>query len=133
MMKKVAFVCTHNSCRSQMAEGWAKHLGKGLIEVYSAGTENYPNIKPLAVKVMKESGIDISDQRPKLIGEIPQELDVLITMGCGVACPFIPCQHREDWALTDPSGGPIEEYRKTREIIRQNVIDLLKKIESDQL
>jgi len=116
-----------------MAEGWAKNLGKGLIEVYSAGTENYPNIKPLAVKVMKESGIDISDQRPKLIGEIPQELDVLITMGCGVACPFIPCQHREDWELTDPSGGPIEEYRKTRDIIREKVIDLLKRIAANQL
>lgn len=132
-MKRVAFVCTHNSCRSQMAEAWAKHLGKSLIEAYSAGTENYPEVKPLAVKVMEESGIDMSDQKPKLISEIPQEIDILITMGCGVACPFIPCQHREDWELTDPSGGPIEEYRKTREIIKEKVIDLLKRIQSDQL
>ena len=132
-MKRVAFVCTHNSCRSQMAEAWAKHLGESLIEAYSAGTENYPEVKPLAVKVMEESGIDMSDQKPKLISEIPQEIDILITMGCGVACPFIPCQHREDWELTDPSGGPIEEYRKTREIIKEKVIDLLKRIKSDQL
>ncbi len=116
-----------------MAEAWAKHFGNSLIEVYSAGTENYPEVKPLAVKVMEESGIDMSDQRPKLISEIPQEIDILITMGCGVACPFIPCQHREDWELTDPSGGPIEEYRKTREIIKEKVIDLLKRIKADQL
>ncbi len=116
-----------------MAEAWAKHLGKDLVEVYSAGTESYPEIKPLAVKVMAESGIDLFHQRPKLLNEIPQGTDILITMGCGVACPFIPCQHREDWGLTDPSGGPIEGYRKTRDLIKEKVIDLLKRIKSGQL
>lgn len=129
-MKKIAFVCIHNSCRSQMAEGWAKQLGKEIIEVYSAGTEEYHEIKPLAVKVMEEAGIDMSDHHSKLLKDIPNSLDILITMGCGVECPHIPCEHREDWGLEDPSGGPIEGYRKTRDIIKEKVIELLEKIKT---
>jgi len=130
---KVAFVCIHNSCRSQMAEGWAKTLGKGIIDVYSAGTEDFPVVKPLAVQVMEEAGVDMSDQYPKVLKDIPNSLDVLITMGCGVECPFIPTKHREDWGLDDPSGGPIEGFRQTRDIIKEKVMELLKRIETGEL
>lgn len=133
MKKKVAFVCVHNSCRSQMAEGWAKKLGKELIDAYSAGTEDYPEVKPLAVKVMEEAGIDMSDHHPKLLSDIPKEIDVLVTMGCNVDCPNVPCKHREDWGLTDPSGGPIEGFMETRDIIKNKVRDLLDRIEKNKL
>lgn len=126
-MKKVAFVCVHNSCRSQMAEGWAKELGKGIFNVYSAGTENYHEVKPLAVEVMKEVGIDISSQYPKLLSDIPEEVDYLITMGCNVICPFIPNAQTEDWGLDDPSGGPIEDYRITRDLIKEKVLALIER------
>jgi len=131
--KKVAFVCVHNSCRSQMAEGWAKKLGRDTIEVYSAGTEKYPEVKPLAVEVMEESGIDMSGHYPKLLTDIPQELDILITMGCNVVCPFVPANHTEDWGLDDPSGGPKEGFEKTREIVKEKVIDLIERIRRGDL
>lgn len=131
--KKVAFVCVHNSCRSQMAEAWAKYLGSDVLEVYSAGTENYHEVKPGAVEVMEEMGIDMSGYRPKLLNDIPPELDILVTMGCNVNCPFVPSKHREDWGLEDPSGGPIEGYRKTRELIKEKVEDLIKRVKSGKL
>ncbi len=133
MKKKVAFVCVHNSCRSQMAEGWAKKLGSDVLEAYSAGTENYPEVKPLAVQVLEEVGIDISDHHPKLLSSIPAEVDILITMGCNVECPYVSCQHREDWGLSDPSGGPIEDYRKTRDIIKEKVEDLIQRVKNNQI
>jgi len=132
-MKKVAFVCVHNSCRSQMAEGWAKALGKNVIEAYSAGTEDYPEVKPGAVQVMEEAGINMSDHHPKLLTDIPEEVDILITMGCNVVCPFVPSSHSEDWGLEDPSGGPIEGFRETRDIIKGKVEELIKRIESGEL
>lgn len=133
MKKKVAFVCVHNSCRSQMAEGWAKHLGADVLEAYSAGTENYPEVKPLAVQVMEEAGVSMAGHRPKLLTEIPQELDILITMGCNVVCPFIPNSHQEDWGLTDPSGGPVEGFRETRDLIRRKVEDLIERVKQGRL
>jgi len=134
MMKKtVAFVCVHNSCRSQMAEGWAKKLGGDIMEAYSAGTEKYPEVKPLAVKVMEESGVDMTNHYPKLLEDIPQKVDILITMGCQVTCPFVPCEHREDWGLQDPSGGPIEEYRATRDVIREKVEELIQRIKDNRI
>lgn len=132
-MKTVAFVCIHNSCRSQMAEGFGRVLGEGIFESYSAGTENYPEVKPLAVEVMEEAGVDMSSHRPKLLSDIPSKIDILITMGCGVECPFVPCDHREDWGLEDPSGGPIEGFRDTRDIIRGKVLDLKARIEAGEL
>ncbi|EEG78612.1 arsenate reductase ArsC [Dethiobacter alkaliphilus] len=129
MKKKVAFVCVHNSCRSQMAEGWAKKLGSHVFDVYSAGTENYPEVKPGAVQVMEEAGIDMSGHYPKLLTDIPAGLDILITMGCNVECPFVPCKHREDWGLDDPSGGPIEGFRSTRDLIKAKVENLIKRVE----
>lgn len=133
MKKTVAFVCTHNSCRSQMAEGWTKELGGDILDVYSAGTEDYPEVKPLAVKVMKEAGVDISGYRPKLLDEILKPVDILITMGCGVECPFHPAGYREDWGLDDPSGGPIEEYRKTRDMIREKVEKLIQRVMANEI
>ncbi len=133
MKKKVAFVCIHNSCRSQMAEGWAKHLGSDVFEVYSAGTEDYPEVKPLAVKVMEEAGVNVGDQYPKLLSDIPSELDILITMGCGVECPYLPCKHREDWGLDDPSGQPIEAFRVTRDLIKTKVLALIERVKQGEL
>lgn len=133
MKKKIAFVCIHNSCRSQMAEGWAKKLGSDVLEVYSAGTEEYPEVKPGAVQVMEESKIDMSEHYPKLLTDIPEEIDILITMGCGVVCPYVPCQHQEDWGLEDPSGGPIEGFRNTRDIIKEKVEDLIERVKKGEL
>ena len=97
---KVAFVCVHNSCRSQMAEAICKILASEVLEAYSAGTEIKSQINPDAVRVIeKEYGVDITkSQRPKLIEEIP-EVDVVVSMGCEVNCPYLPCRHREDWGL----------------------------------
>jgi len=128
MKKTIGFICVHNSCRSQMAEGWARKLGKDLLEPYSAGTEEYPYVKPLAVKVMEEAGVDMSSHRPKLIDEIPSRLDILVTMGCNVQCPYIPCGIREDWGISDPSGKGIEEFRIARDLIRDKIIDLIERV-----
>ncbi len=133
MKKKVAFVCVHNSCRSQMAEGWAKKLGNDVLEVYSAGTEDYPEVKPLAVKVMEEAGVDMSGHYPKLLSDIPEKLDILITMGCNVVCPHVPNSYMEDWGLSDPSGGPIEDFRKTRDMIEVKVKDLIERVKNNIL
>ncbi|KXG73672.1 arsenate reductase ArsC [Thermotalea metallivorans] len=133
MKKKVAFVCVHNSCRSQMAEAWAKYLGADVLEVYSAGTEEYPEVKPMAVQVMEEAGIDMAGHYPKLLTDIPSEIDILITMGCGVSCPYVPCKHKEDWGLEDPSGGPIEGFRQTRDMIKEKVIDLIDRVKKGEV
>lgn len=130
-MIKVAFVCVHNSCRSQMAEGYLRALSNDSVEVYSAGTENYPEVKPLAVKAMTLDGIDITSQKPETLEILPNDLDYLITMGCGVECPFVPTKHREDWGLDDPSGGPLEDYIVTRDLIKAKVIDLIQRINQD--
>ncbi|WP_422487113.1 arsenate reductase ArsC [Gudongella sp. DL1XJH-153] len=132
MATKVAFVCVHNSCRSQMAEGWLKNLGGNDFEVYSAGTEEYPEVKPLAIEVMEEAGVDMSDHYPKLMTQIPDEVDYLITMGCNVVCPFLPNRFMEDWGLDDPSGGPIEDFRETRDIIKEKVEDLIRRVKEEE-
>ena len=133
MKVKLAFVCVHNSCRSQMAEGWAKQLGGEYFDVYSAGTENYPQVKPLAVAVMEEAGISMEGHHPKFLSEIPEALDILITMGCNVTCPFVPNRLMEDWGLDDPSGGPIEDFRVTRDLIKAKVLDLIERAKNETL
>lgn len=133
MKKKVAFLCVHNSCRSQMAEAWAKELGKETIDSYSAGTENYPEVKPKAVQVMEEAGIDMSEYYPKLLSDIPENIDILISMGCNVVCPYIPNSYTEDWGIEDPSGGSIEDFRETREIIRKKMEDLVDRIKRREI
>lgn len=124
-MKKVAFICIHNSCRSQMAEALGKHLAADVFESYSAGTETKPRINPDAVRLMKDIyGIDMeAAQRSKLLSEIPA-VDIVITMGCNVQCPFLSCRHREDWGLADPSGCDDETFRETIRKIEEKVLDL---------
>lgn len=130
--KKVAFVCTHNSCRSIMAEAWARALASETIEAYSAGTEVYPGPKPLALEVMEDMGVDMSHATSKLLDAIPNQFDILITMGCGVECPFVPCKHREDWNLDDPSGGPKEGFEYTRDLIKKKVLELVDRIKANE-
>ena len=131
--KVVAFVCVHNSCRSIMAEGWAKELGSDVLEVYSAGTEVYPGPKPMAMEVMTDLGVDMSHASSKLLSDIPSELDILVTMGCGVECPYVPTKHREDWGLDDPSGGPKEGFEETRDIIKEKVLHLIDRVKRGEL
>ncbi|MDP4118802.1 MAG: arsenate reductase ArsC [Bacillota bacterium] len=107
----VAFICVHNSCRSQIAEAFGKHLASDAFESYSAGTELKDRINPDAVRLIKRLyGIDMEQtQRPKLLADIPP-VDVVVTMGCNVQCPFLPCKRREDWGLNDPTGKPDDEF-----------------------
>ncbi|MBO7184224.1 MAG: arsenate reductase ArsC [Oscillospiraceae bacterium] len=128
-MKKVAFICVHNSCRSQIAEALGKKLAGDVFESYSAGTETKPQINQDAVRLMKQvHGIDMEKtQRSKLLSDIPP-VDVVITMGCNVQCPFLPCSHREDWGLEDPSGKPDEAFLETIHMIEEKVMDLKSRI-----
>lgn len=130
---KVAFICVHNSCRSQMAEAISKLMASDVFEAYSAGTETKPQINQDAVAVIKELyGVDMNKtQRSKLLADIPP-VDVVITMGCNVSCPFLQCKFREDWGLEDPTGKPKEEFIKTAKIIEKKVMTLKQKI-SDML
>lgn len=132
MKKTVAFICVHNSCRSQMAEAFAKNLISEYFDVYSAGTEDYKEVKPGAVKVMEELGIDMSSHHPKLLSDIPAKIDVVVTMGCNVDCPYLPCDYREDWGLDDPSGGPLDDFRATRDIIKGKVLELGERFKSGE-
>lgn len=122
---KVAFVCVHNSCRSQMAEAILKIIVADSFEAYSAGTETKPQINQDAVAVIKELyGVDMNaTQKSKLISDIPP-VDVVITMGCNVNCPYLPCRYREDWGLEDPTGKDRDEFIKTAKIIEQKIIEL---------
>ena len=132
-MKKVAFICVHNSCRSQIAESLGKKLASDVFESYSAGTETKPQINPDAVRLMKQvHGIDMeATQRSKLLSEIPQ-VDVVITMGCNVQCPLLPCSHREDWGLEDPSGKPDEAFLETIRRIEEKVLDLRNRLQKEK-
>ncbi|MDM8534836.1 arsenate reductase ArsC [Clostridiaceae bacterium HSG29] len=130
---KIAFVCVHNSCRSQMAEALMKHYNKNNnIKIYSAGTENYPKVKDKAVQVIESIGIDMKSHKPKLLSDIPEELDILITMGCNVYCPFVPNRFTEDWGIDDPSGKDISEFEITRDIIKEKVLNLIERIEKGE-
>jgi arsenate reductase len=128
-MIKVAFICVHNSCRSQIAEALGRHLASDTFESYSAGTETKPQINQDAVRLMKELyDIDMEkNQYPKLLDDIPT-VDIVITMGCNVECPYLPCKHREDWGLDDPTGKSDEEFKKVISIIEARIIELKKKL-----
>jgi arsenate reductase (thioredoxin) len=126
-MKKVLFVCVENSCRSQMAEGFARNLGGGLISAYSAGSRPSGKINPEAIKVMREAGIDISSQSSKGFDQLPvREFDYVITLGCRDACPFVPAKEHIDWNIADPKGENVEFFRKVRDDIADKVKELLK-------
>ena len=128
-MKKVAFICVHNSCRSQIAEALGKLLASDEFECYSAGTETKPRINQDAVRLMKAKyGIDMErEQYSKLLSDIPP-VDVVITMGCNVSCPFLPCKLREDWGLEDPTGKSDEFFLETINKIEQKVLELKERI-----
>lgn len=122
---KVAFLCVHNSCRSQIAEALGKLLAADAFESYSAGTETKPQINQDAVRLMKQRyGVDMEQtQYSKLLSALPP-VDIIVTMGCNVACPTLPCKHREDWGLEDPTGGPDEVYLSVIETIEQKILKL---------
>lgn len=125
---KVAFICVHNSCRSQIAEALGKYYASDVFESYSAGTETKPMINQDVVRIMKELyGIDMEkSQRSKLLSDIPP-VDVVITMGCNVHCPYLPCSLREDWGLVDPTGKSDEEFIKAIEEIETKILELKRK------
>jgi arsenate reductase len=127
--QKVTFICVHNSCRSQIAEALGKHLAGDVFESFSAGTETKPEINQDAVRLMKQlHGIDMEKtQRSKLLSDIPP-VDVVITMGCNVECPYLPCKHREDWGLDDPTGKSDEEFKKVIDEIECKIISLAERI-----
>lgn len=132
MKKKVAFVCVHNSCRSQMAEALGKLYGSEVFESYSAGTETKPQINQDAVRIIKDLyEIDMNEtQKSKLLSDIP-EVDIVIKMGCNVVCPYLPANHIEDWGLEDPTGKSDEEFIKIARTIEEKVKDLAKRIKED--
>lgn len=123
--KKVAFICVHNSCRSQIAEALGQKYASEKYDFYSAGTETKPQINQDAVRLMKELyGIDMEQtQHSKLLEDIPR-VDIVITMGCNVQCPFLSCEHREDWGLDDPTGKGDEEFIKVIHTIENNILHL---------
>jgi len=135
MKPKVAFICVHNSCRSQMAEALGKALASDTFNSYSAGTETKPQINQDAVRIIKELyQIDMEKiQHSKLLDELPEDIDVVVTMGCNVECPYLPSKHREDWGLDDPSGKDDEEFIKTAKTIEKLVLDLKMRIENKTL
>ena len=122
----VLFVCVHNAGRSQMAAGFVTALAEGSVDVRSAGSLPADRINPVAVEAMAEIGIDIAAQQPKLLSDAAvQESDVVITMGCGDACPFYAGKRYEDWKLDDPAGQGLEAVRPIRDEIKRRVEDLI--------
>lgn len=124
-MVKVAFICVHNSCRSQIAEALCRHLAGDVFECYSAGTETKSQINQDAVRLIKQIyDIDMEKtQCSKLLSDIPP-VDIVVTMGCNVACPYLPCKQCEDWGLEDPTGKDDEIFRQIIQVIEEKVIDL---------
>lgn len=134
MKPKVAFICVHNSCRSQMAEALGKLFASDVFESYSAGTETKPQINQDAVRIIKDLyGVDMNEtQYSKLLTDIP-EVDIVVKMGCNVVCPFLPSKHEEDWGLDDPTGKGDEEFIKTARKIEDKVKDLAKRIKNKEI
>ena len=129
MKPRILFVCIENSCRSQIAEGFAKNFGKNKVEVFSAGSNPSGKVNPVAIEVMKEIGIDISQQYSKSFKEPPyREFDYVITMGCGDVCPFVPAKQRIEWDIPDPQGEKIEKFREVRNEIKRLLTEFLKKL-----
>lgn len=128
-MKRVLFVCVENSCRSQMAEAFAKMLGEGVVEVYSSGSRPSGKINDKAVASMEELGYDLSTHASKSLDEIPDvEYDLAITMGCGDECPYVRAKGREDWKIPDPKGMDMEQFRDVRDLIGNKVAALIESL-----
>lgn len=125
-MSGILFLCIHNAGRSQMAAGFARSLSPGGIEIFSGGSEPADQVNPAAIEVMREVGIDISQFQPqRFTDELLHRVDVVVTMGCGDTCPYIPGKRYVDWPLDDPKGRPVEEVRRIRDDIKSRVEDLL--------
>ena len=127
---KVAIISVHNSCRSQIAETLGRHLAADVFESYSAGTERKDHINPDAVRLMKELyqiDMEAEGQHSKLLEALPP-VDIVVTMGCHVQCPFLPCQWREDWGLDDPTGQPDQVFLETIRNIEEKVLALKEKL-----
>lgn len=133
MKKKVAFICVHNSCRSQMAEALGKIYGGDAFESYSAGTETKPQINSDAVRIIKEKyNVNMAEsQKSKLLSDIPK-VDIVIKMGCNVVCPHLPAQHIEDWGLEDPTGS-VEKVISCAKEIEIRVKDLAERIRNNKI
>lgn len=131
-MKKLLFVCVENSCRSQMAEAFAKIHGEGLIEAFSAGSKASGVVNPKAIAAMSEIGYDLSSHASTLVDDLPNvKFDYKITMGCGDNCPYVPASNHEDWQIPDPKNMPPEEFCRIRDIIEAEVLHLLKEIKAE--
>ncbi|GAB2754494.1 arsenate reductase ArsC [Terrabacter sp. AAH1] len=125
----VLFVCVHNAGRSQMAAGYLQHLAGDRIQVLSAGSAPADQVNPVAVQAMAEDGVDITAEAPKLLTDAAvREADVVVTMGCGDACPFYPGKRYEDWVLDDPAGQDLEHVRPIRDEIRARVEALVEEL-----
>ncbi|PIW66911.1 MAG: hypothetical protein COW11_00870 [Candidatus Omnitrophica bacterium CG12_big_fil_rev_8_21_14_0_65_43_15] len=128
-MKKVLFVCIENSCRSQIAEGFAKSIGKDVLEAYSAGSKPSGKVNPTAIEVMREIGIDIAGQKSKGFLDLPvKKFDYVITLGCKDVCPFVPASEHIEWQIADPKDSEINFFRKVRDQIRSEVEKLIQNI-----
>jgi len=128
-MPGILFLCIHNAGRSQMAAGFARELSAGRVDVYSGGSEPAETVNPVAVDAMAEVGIDIAGFVPRrFTDELLDRVDVVVTMGCGDTCPFVPGKRYVDWPLDDPKGRPLEEVRRIRDEIRRLVADLVAEI-----
>lgn len=134
MKPKVAFICVHNSCRSQMAEALSKLFESDVFEAYSAGTELRDTINQDAVRIIKDLyKVDMNkEHKSKLLKDIPS-VDIVVKMGCNVVCPFLPAKHIEDWGLEDPTGKSDEEFIKTAKTIEKKVKDLAKRIKNNEI
>ena len=122
----VLFVCVHNAGRSQMAAAYVRHLSRGAVEVRSAGSAPAASINPAVHEAMLEEGIDLSAERPTVLTpDAVEASDVIVTMGCGDACPYYPGKRYEDWALQDPAGQCVDAVRPIRNEIRRRVVELL--------
>ena len=131
---KIAFICVHNSCRSQMAEAITKQIAPDFFEAYSGGTETKPRINQDAVRIIKDLyGIDMNlTQSSKLIDRLPS-IDIVITMGCNVDCPYLPCRFREDWGLEDPTGQPDGAFYDLAKLIKEKILGLKQRIQNGEI
>ena len=128
-MSGILFLCIHNAGRSQMAAGFARELSQGRVDIFSGGSEPADQVNPVAVEVMNELGINISGYQPqRFTDDLLAQVDVVVTMGCGDTCPFIPGKTYIDWPLDDPKGKPIEDVRRIRDEIKTRVEMLLSQL-----
>jgi len=130
-MKRILFACVENSCRSQIAEAFARIHGRGQFEIYSAGSRPSGKVHPKAIESMREIGYDLARHESKSLNEIPAlEYDLVVTMGCGDECPFVQARKREDWNVPDPKDLSPDQFRKIRDEIQRKVKEVLSRMDA---